>query len=491
MWAARLTSAARCAWTAAGAGSQPLLSRPSSRLLSSASVNGAFRRFPRYATTAAATSTIAPACQQLSHPIVGKWMLFSSSLVFGIVVVGGITRLTESGLSITEWNLVRGMKWPSSQEEWDAEFNKYKQTPEYVLLNHSMSLKEFKSIFYWEWFHRNLGRTIGMVFLLPTIYFTATRPSAQRIAKALAGSSHATKESLSQWMTPRVRKSAWVCCGLVGFQGALGWYMVKSGLNQDLLSTPNATPRVSQYRLASHLGSAFLIYIASLWTGMQVLQDYRFAVKANGVSSEATFVQQLGAVDRIRFLRFGKGTHWLASLVFITAMSGAFVAGLDAGLVYNTWPLMGDNFVPPRHELFPPIVSSSSNGQAVTAPLSADENEQGGALSLFSQNRWKNVFENPVTVQFDHRMLAYTTFGAVSGMWIVSRRLPLPPSVRQASSIVMAAALAQATLGITTLIYFVPLELAASHQAGSLALLTSVLWLMHRVRACAPKRILR
>ncbi|KAJ3359573.1 Cytochrome c oxidase assembly protein cox15 [Allomyces javanicus] len=444
----------------------------------------ALRWSKRFQSTATAAAEPTPAA--LTHPVVGKWFLFSSSLVFGIVVVGGITRLTESGLSITEWNVIRGMKWPSSTEEWAVEFDKYQQSPEYKLLNHNISLEEFKNIFYWEWFHRNLGRTIGMVMLVPTIFFTFTRPSAARIARAI-GASTVAKDSVARWMAPGTTKAAWACCVLVGFQGALGWYMVKSGLEQDILDTPNATPRVSQYRLAAHLGSAFVIYVVALWNGMQVLGNWKTHVTNNGINMDRAAVRALAADQLVKLRKFAKSSHMVAGLVFLTALSGAFVAGLDAGLVYNTWPLMGDNFIPPMHELFPAIVASSSNGHAVMARTEG-EPEKITLAQLFRDNRWKNVFENQVTVQLDHRLLAYTTFAAISAMWLRSRALPLPPAVRVAAHGVMGFAVAQVTLGIATVLYFVPIQLAAAHQGGSLALLSSALYLMHKTKHAIPRK---
>ncbi|KAI9219161.1 cytochrome oxidase assembly protein-domain-containing protein [Blastocladiella britannica] len=420
----------------------------------------------------------------VSHPIVGRWFLFSASLVFGIVVVGGITRLTESGLSITEWNVVRGMAWPSSQEAWEVEFSKYQESPEYKILNHSISLSEFKNIFYWEWLHRNLGRTIGAVFLLPTIYFTFTRPSASRIAKALAGSA-ANPAVAARWITPGMTKVAWTCCVFVGFQGALGWYMVKSGLENDILDHQHATPRVSQYRLAAHLGSAFVIYILSLWSGMEVLSQWRQAV----VSGPSPYRQQLAALpaSALKAARSFRGSvHGVAALVFLTALSGAFVAGLDAGLVYNTWPLMGGAWIPPTPELFRKISRTSINGNAEMQPV--DPTERITLADLIKDGRWKNVFENPATVQFDHRMLAYTTLAGISAVFVKAHRLALPPPVRTAAAVLLGAGLGQATLGVLTLLYFVPLELAAAHQGGSLVVLSSALWLMQRMKQVMPLR---
>jgi cytochrome c oxidase assembly protein subunit 15 len=261
--------------------------------------------------------------------------------------------------------------------------------------------------------------------------------------------------------------------------------MVRSGLEHDVLDSPNATPRVSQYRLAAHLGSAFVIYVISFWNGIKILKTWKTEVSLNGLNTDRSLIQVLDPRKLGSFKRFAKGTHLVSTLVFVTALSGAFVAGLDAGLVYNTWPEMGEGYIPPLNEMFRPILSTTINGNARLGPM--DETERISIRNIFEANRWRNVFENPVTVQFDHRMLAYTTFGAISTLWIGAQRLPLPPSIKIASHLLMGAALGQVALGITTLLYLVPLELAASHQAGSLVLLTSSLWLMHKVKHAMPK----
>lgn len=210
--------------------------------------------------------------------------------MFGIVVLGGLTRLTESGLSIVEWNLIKGMKPPRSTEEWEEEFNKYKQFPEYKVLNHHMELDEFKKIFYMEWAHRMWGRGIGLAFLLPAAYY-------------------AYRGHLKGALGRRVLAIG----GLIGFQGALGWYMVKSGLDESLGTTPNSVPRVSQYRLAAHLGSAFAIYAGMLYTGWDVLRSNRKTTPGpNTVTASA-----MKKVLALRTPAMG-----LAGLIFITAMSG-------------------------------------------------------------------------------------------------------------------------------------------------------------------------
>ncbi|KAJ1511660.1 Cytochrome c oxidase assembly protein cox15 [Coelomomyces lativittatus] len=408
-----------------------------------------------------------------TYPIVGNWFLLGASLVFGIVVVGGITRLTESGLSITEWNAIRGMQWPMNSEAWHSEFEKYKGSPEFKLMNHDMNLSEFQRIYYWEWLHRNLGRIIGVTFLLPTMYFTWSKPSLKKM-KHFESKTGLAPQQLSRWMTPKVTKIAWTCCVLVGFQGALGWYMVKSGLEPDVLEVPNATPRVSQYRLAAHLGSAFVIYLLSVWQGLQILHENKVWLRSPTAMSEPSL--SLLQMDQVR--RFFKKAHWVSGLVFVTAMSGALVAGLDAGLVYPTWPKMGDRYIPSSEELFPHVVSTTQNGQAIFDASKASN----GIQEWFEQRRYRNFFENPVLVQLDHRLLAYSTFASIVGLWGWGRRLGLPPSIQKATHVMLGAALVQVGLGISTLLYFVPIELAASHQAGSLVLLTSATYLLQKTK---------
>ncbi|KAI9023283.1 cytochrome c oxidase assembly protein COX15 [Hyaloraphidium curvatum] len=397
---------------------------------------------PRLPGKAAATSQLArlatAAHAGSGHgtppPVVGYWLLANAALVFGIVVLGGITRLTESGLSITEWNLIRGMKWPSSEDEWNEEWRKYKETPEYKILNHSMSLNEFKSIFFYEWAHRMWGRFIGAFFILPAGYFLARGH--------LPGS--------TKWRVLEIG-------ALIGFQGALGWYMVKSGLDeQHLESRPINTPRVSQYRLAAHLGTAFVVYAASVMEGLRILRDNKPPDVLKNIAR---------AISNPQLSSFARASRFTAALTFITVLSGAFVAGLDAGLVYNEWPWMGGRIVP--SDLLGLTEVAEKEGRDYPA--------------------WRNFLENPSAVQFDHRMLAYTTLTTVSALWLYSRRLPLPRNVRIAVNSLVAVAYLQATLGITTLLYLVPVELASAHQAGSLTLWTVALYLAHAMKRLPVK----
>ncbi|ORX55672.1 cytochrome oxidase assembly [Hesseltinella vesiculosa] len=366
---------------------------------------------------------------QVTKPIVGYWLYFNAGLVFSIVVVGGLTRLTESGLSIVEWNVISGMKPPRSEQEWIDEFEKYKQYPEYKVLNRHMQLEEFKSIFYWEWSHRMIGRFIGATFILPGLYFAKRGYMTRRVAKQVFG----------------------ITC-ILGFQGFMGWYMVKSGLSEALMKEVGAVPRVSQYRLTAHLATALVIYGSTIFVAADILRQYKLATGM--YPKEAAAMLNSPVLKRFRIL-----THCLGALLSLTALSGGLVAGLDAGMIYNEWPKMGEGLIPPKEELW-----------------SNDFVKPG------DHGKWRNLLENPTTVQFDHRTLAESSAVAVTALWLYSRGLPLPKNARLAVNTLMGAAVVQVTLGISTLVFMVPIELAAAHQAGALCLLTSNFWLIHALR---------
>ncbi|KAI9486358.1 MAG: COX15/CtaA family [Benjaminiella poitrasii] len=375
----------------------------------------------RYSMTATTTS--------VTKPAVAYWLYFNAGMTFSIVVVGGLTRLTESGLSITEWNVISGMKPPRSASEWNEEFEKYKQFPEYKLLNRHMTLEEFKNIFFWEWSHRMIGRFIGVSFILPGLYFASRGHMTRRVAKQTFG----------------------ITC-LLGFQGFMGWYMVKSGLSEALMKEPGAVPRVSQYRLTAHLATAIAIYTSTIYVAADI-------VRQNKIISGKYPQQTASMLNNPVLKRFRIATHGLGALMFLTVLSGGLVAGLDAGLIYNEFPFMGEGIIPPRKELWSDnYVKPNDNG------------------------KWRNLLENPTTVQFDHRTLAETTATLTAALWLYSRKLPLPKNVRVAVNTMMGAVAVQVTLGISTLIFMVPIELAAAHQAGALALLTSNFWLIHALR---------
>ncbi|KIK65596.1 hypothetical protein GYMLUDRAFT_194313 [Collybiopsis luxurians FD-317 M1] len=368
---------------------------------------------------------------------VGAWLMASSTLVFAIIVVGGITRLTESGLSITEWKPVTGILPPMSQAEWEEEFAKYKATPEFKLMNHSFQLEDFKRIFYMEWGHRVLGRLIGIVFVGPLVYFAAKR----RLSKPLVA-----------------RLSALAL--LIGAQGGLGWYMVKSGLDDALMETPGAVPRVSQYRLAAHLGLALLLYAGMFSSGLAILKERKYAAGSKWMGLTTTAFNE--ALKSPAVMRFKARAWGLTGLVFLTALSGAFVAGLDAGLLYNEFPLMGGRLAPPREELISPAYAKREDGS----------------------DKWRNIFENPTTVQFDHRMLAMASYLSTALLFVRARsmRAVLPPATRTAVTFAFGMVNVQLLLGITTLLHLVPVPLAAAHQAGSVMVLSAMLHVLLTLR---------
>ncbi len=339
------------------------------------------------------------------HKSIAAWLLGCCALVFAMVVVGGVTRLTESGLSIVEWQPLVGTIPPLGQNDWEALFEKYHQTPQYKKVNVGMSLDEFKGIFWWEYFHRLLGRIIGLAFFVPFLYFIARKAIDAPLGLKLAG-----------------------IFLLGGLQGAMGWYMVKSGLVDN--------PHVSQYRLTAHLGLAFVIYAAMFWVALGLLQP-------TGTSGAAL------SNSRLRGLRqFSKA---LTALIFVMILSGGFVAGIRAGLAYNTFPLMNGHFIPPE---------------------------------IFMLDPWyRNFFDNMATVQFDHRMIAWMLAILVPIFWLKSRSVPLSGSARLACTLLLVMLAVQISLGISTLLLVVPLPLAAAHQAGALLLFTAALWVNHQLRA--------
>ncbi|MCC7481408.1 MAG: COX15/CtaA family protein [Hyphomicrobiales bacterium] len=317
--------------------------------------------------------------------MVRLWLYAMAFLVFCMVIVGGATRLTDSGLSITEWRPLLGAIPPMNEADWLAAFEKYKLIPEYQIQNRGMPLSEFKFIYWWEWAHRFLGRFIGLAFALPLIFFTFTR----RIDRAL-------------W--PRL----FALFILGGAQGALGWYMVASGLVDRV--------DVSQYRLAAHLTLAALIFAAIIWVAMGIGRKRKHA------SSSSDWFAVL-----------------LVAFVLLQIAAGGFVAGLDAGQGYVTWPKMDGQWIP--------------SGLWEMAP------------------GWKNAFENAMTVQFNHRILAY--------MLLLATALHAWQSRTLSATLLAFAMLAQACLGILTLLLHVPLAAALIHQAGAMIVLALALWNTH------------
>ncbi|KAI1443794.1 COX15-CtaA-domain-containing protein [Annulohypoxylon stygium] len=402
-------------------------------------------RFARYFTSSAvptgeAVINEAPkagkkAFPETSSKAAGYWLIGSAVSVFGIVVFGGLTRLTESGLSITEWKPVTGSLPPLTQADWESEFEKYRASPEFHLLNSHMDLEEFKKIYFMEWTHRLWGRFIGLSFVLPSAYLIARRRVSARVAGHLVG-----------------------ITALIGFQGFIGWWMVKSGLKDDLFA-PGSHPRVSQYRLATHLATAFVCYSWMLLVGLRILRTKSL------LSSPSSAQALITALKNPAIAPFRRYVSLLTALVSVTVLSGALVAGLDAGLIYNEFPKMGLGLTPPASELWSKFYSRKE-----------DESDLW----------WRNMLENPSLVQLDHRILATTTFCAILALFAYSRTgrvaAALPPKARKGMMGVVHLVSLQVALGISTLIYMVPISLAAAHQAGSLALLTGVLVLGHRLR---------
>jgi cytochrome c oxidase assembly protein subunit 15 len=345
----------------------------------------------------------APATAAHGSPLaVAGWLYVCCALVFAMVVIGGVTRLTHSGLSITEWQPIVGTLPPLTDADWQSAFAKYQATPEYQQVNKGMELSEFKGIFWWEYFHRLLGRLIGVAFFVPYLWFLARRQIPPGYGWRLLG-----------------------IFVLGGLQGAMGWYMVKSGLVDD--------PRVSQFRLTAHLGLAFLIFAAMLWVAWSLRMPQRFAV----------------ADDRQRGVR--RFAFALVALVFAMVLTGGFVAGIRAGFAYNTFPLMNGAVVPPE------------------------------ILSLTPW--WKNLFWNMATVQFDHRLLAWALAFAVPVLWWRARGTPgLPSRARAGTAALLAMLAVQVGLGIATLVNVVPLPLAALHQAGALLVFAFALNVAHALR---------
>lgn len=365
-------------------------------------------------TNSIASSTAKTLKISNSQKLVGYWLLGCSGTVAGAVALGGLTRLTKSGLSMTDWHLVRGMKPPRTEEEWLAEFKRYQDFPEFKLARSDMTLSEFKFIFYMEYFHRMYGRFVGLAFYIPAAYFWA-------------------RGYLSQGM----KKRAIVFGSLILGQGFLGWYMVKSGLAEQTRANTD-TPRVSQYRLAAHLGMAFTVYAGLFHNGLaHVLKE--------------NVIQYTKSIGRVKKL-----AHTSLALVFVTAISGAFVAGLEAGLVYNSFPKFADRWIP----------------------------SDIAAINPF----WRNMFENPTTTQFNHRILGMTTFGSIATVFFLATPLSLPWRAQLAAKCFFGMACVQVGMGVSTLLLYVPTALAACHQLGSLSLLSMALWFNYELKSAkVPK----
>ncbi len=328
------------------------------------------------------------------------WLAAIAALIVAMILVGGATRLTDSGLSITEWQPIMGAVPPLSEADWTHAFEAYQKIPEYAEIKRGMNLEEFKTIYWWEWAHRFLGRLIGAAFFVPFIVFWLAGYIPRALLPRLAG-----------------------LFLLGGLQGAVGWYMVQSGLVDRT--------DVSQYRLAAHFGTALLILGYTLW-----------------------LLFGLGETEARRTEPAPRGAAWVAgcvlALIFLQLLAGALVAGLDAGMGYNTWPLINGAFVP--------------SGLGEASPW------------------YLNLFENPLTVQFDHRMLGYTVVLASLAQfgWLAVKRAP--QSLLGSALTLALLAVLQATLGVWTLLLAVPIQLGLAHQAGAVAVFAAALYHFWRSR---------
>mmetsp|Transcript_15900 Transcript_15900/g.23964 ORF Transcript_15900/g.23964 Transcript_15900/m.23964 type:complete len:475 (+) Transcript_15900:84-1508(+) len=345
------------------------------------------------------------------------WLYGCAGMVFGMVALGGITRLTGSGLSMVEWKPA-GILPPLSEAGWKREFEKYKKFPEYQKHNDELSLREFKWIWYMEWGHRMAGRATGLVFALPLAYFGARKfingPLAMRLSGLLV---------------------------LGGSQGVIGWWMVKSGLDDS--KRFGGEGRVSPYRLATHLSMAFLLYTCLFNTALGLHTASRLSRMTPAMRAKL-----IAASEKIpKSLR--RASIAVSSLVGLTAFSGAFVAGNHAGLIYDEFPKMGGQWVP--DDIVDPYLK----------PV------------------WRNIFEHDTMVQWNHRVLAMSTLGSVCGLYAYASRFPIPAQARLAGNLMLGMSAVQVSLGISTLLLHVPVPLASAHQMGSLTLLTLSLWFVH------------
>ena len=340
----------------------------------------------------------APTQQASADRQIAVWLFTVAAFVVAMVLVGGLTRLTDSGLSITEWAPIRGAIPPLTHADWLSEFEKYKQIPEYQLVNAGMSMAEFQFIYWWEWGHRFLGRIVGLVFFVPFMIF---------------------------WLQGKLRGGRMLpllgLFALGGLQGFMGWYMVKSGLTDRV--------DVSQYRLAMHLGLALIIFSFSMWLAFGYWRGRHLSV-ASGPN-----VAMAGAI---------------VALVVSQSLLGALVAGIDAGKTYTDWPLMDGEFIPSGLLMQEPAI--------------------------------RNFFENHLTVQFDHRMMAYFLCGLIG--WHIYRtlRADVAAPVKHSAMWLAGGLGLQIILGITALMLAVPMSFGAAHQLGAVLLLGLAIWHLHLLR---------
>lgn len=348
-----------------------------------------------------------------SNKIIIYWLFTGCLLIFLMVIIGGITRLTGSGLSITEWKVVTGTFPPMNESQWQQEFYKYQQSPQFKIINTHFTVEDFKGIYWWEYLHRLIGRLIGLIFLIPFIYFL-----------------------VKKWVDKKLLPKLIIIFCLGGLQGTVGWLMVATGLQ--------TAPHVSHFALAAHLTVAFITFAYIFWVALDLIFENKTAAALPAVQpTKSVTTQNLSKLALV-----------LLILLFVQIIYGAFVAGLKAGLVYNTWPKMGDEWV----------------ATSVSYTFGKD-----GLSSL--------VF-NLASVQFVHRTVAIILFVFVSVLWLKRNRDVYNLSLQQryALSIAMAVVLLQFILGVFTLIYAVPIWLGVFHQSGAFVLLGAVVYLLHRLR---------
>lgn len=332
---------------------------------------------------------------------VGFWLVSVAAVILAMITVGGLTRITGSGLSITEWDPIMGVIPPLSDAAWQDAFAKYRHIPQYIRENQGMSLAEFEGIFWWEWAHRLLGRLLGVLFFVPFAWFAWTG-AIKRV----------------EW--PRML----LLFTLGGLQGFVGWWMVESGLETRV--------SVSQYRLAIHLGVALILLVAILWTALEYLR---------------------GPEKQTCRSPFARWALVVAGLVYLQMLLGALVAGLHAGLLYNTWPSMDGRAIPEDAFSFAPW--------------------------------WLNFFENPGTVQFDHRVGAYLVVAVVAGLWWNESKAKLAGFAQRSGNALLHITLFQIVLGIVTLLMQAPEFLAAAHQLTAALLLCTAVWHVFELRYAA------
>ena len=325
------------------------------------------------------------------------WLLTGCTLIFIMVIVGGITRLTHSGLSISNYKLISGTIPPTNALQWNEAFDLYKQYPEYQKLNYNMTIDEFKDIYFWEWIHRVIGRFIGLVFVIPFVYFL-----------------------LRKQLKKSTIKKCLILLAMGGFQGFLGWFMVKSGLVDK--------PDVSHYRLAMHLTTAFLTFAYTFWVALDLI----FPSKKEINTSFRNLIR-VGLV-----------------ILVIQIIWGAFVAGLDAGWIHNHWPLMNDG------ELIHQSVTTEQE------PL------------------WRNFIEGKSGVQFVHRYLAYIVVGIIGFIWFKARKNKTTMLQQKGINLLLILVGVQFVLGVLTLVLFVPVWLGVLHQVTAFFLLATMTFTLHR-----------